>query len=1257
MMRSLSIDLETYSEIDLTKCGVYAYAASPSFEILLIAYAYDDAEVQLIDLANGEQIPEEVIKDLLDENIIKTAYNAQFERTCLSKHLNKQLSPVSWQCTAVQSAMLGLPLSLEGVGQVLGLQQQKLKEGKDLIRYFSVPCKATKANGGRTRNLPVYAPEKWEQFKSYCIRDVEVERAIRAKLAKFPISKKEQNLYILDQQINDRGVLVDMELVTQAICCDELYKSDIYIEAQELTGLDNPNSVAQLKEWLIEQGVEVDSLSKKAVAELAKESDGEVERLLNLRLQLAKTSIKKYEAIERSVCPDGRVRGLLQFYGANRTGRWAGRIINSQNLPQNHLPDLTLARNLIKAGCYDDLEMLYEIVPNLLSELIRTAFIPKAGSRFIVADFSAIEARVIAWLAGEKWRMDVFASHGKIYEASASQMFKVPMEEITKGSPLRQKGKVAELACIAEGELVLTDRGLVPIENVKLHHKLWNGQSWVSHEGVVYRGKKEVIEYEGLRATKDHLVWVEGQAEPIQFESAAASGAHLIQTGNGGQTIRLGENHQPRKKVEQRLEPLLCANTMCRLSKHSMDNIRQPYKGKIKRMPSVLPTKKNTLLAGQTTYCSQTKMRESKRSQLPQIRWARNLLQISFCHGGRSLDSGKCRKCLKRIRTGSNRHEQALRTRQYKICTQKRKSKQQNINGVIRVESGRMAICKNCCNQNAFIRDDQRRYYCKCTISGKRKKKELEADTSKIRVYDIRNVGKHNRFTVSGKLVHNCGYGGGAGALKAMGALDMGVEEHELRRLIDNWRAANPNITNFWWKIDRAAQKAVKEKSHQVVGKIKLESKSGILFITLPSGRKLSYIKPRIELNKFNREGITYEGIGENKRWCRIETYGPKLVENCLAGDTLILTDQGWKEIRNVELDDLLWDGDGWVQHDGVKAKGMQSTIDLNGVRMTEEHLVLTESGWIHASSCEGYNWAKVKLPDGCKIHRFKRQEVFVGRAVRLWQRNSNDSIKIYRRKTKVMRLHKEGSNRVFKYGAWNVKTSRVCCLAVNDRPMPFAIASGMEQLWGTRNKSLRKMAGKFFKFLVRHAGGIRARAVHRKNRCERELHTGELPVGHGKRAESKQTEKSFCGFAARVDDCSRVGRMHWDRSDNVVISNKTQLPKRAFVRSAGRYEPVYDIMNSGKNQSFTVLGNSGTFIVHNCVQATARDILAEAMVAVDKAGYKIVMHVHDEIIVEAPVGTGSVDEVCEIMCRPLPWADGLLLRADGYECDYYKKD
>lgn len=576
-MMTLSIDIETFSDIDLGKCGVYRYTDSPNFDILLFAYSIDEGPVQLVDLANGEEIPEEIIDAILNAEIIKTAFNANFERVALMKYFGRKLGrvvylePSSWRCSEVQAAMLGLPLHLEGVAKVLNLDTQKMAEGKALIRYFCIPCKPTAANGGRTRNLPSDAPDKWELFKQYNIRDVEVELEIRKKIKDYPIPESEQSLYELDQRINDRGFKVDMDFVMQAISCDRQFTVVATEKAYELTGLENPNSVSQLKDWLSERGVEVESLSKKNVKELVSETEGEVEEALKLRLLMAKTSVRKYEAIERAVCSDGRVHGLFQFYGANRTGRFAGRLVQVQNLPQNHLVDLKLARDLVKEGRFEDIELLFGNTPGVLSELIRTAFIPKEGHRFIVADFSAIEARVLSWLANEKWRLEVFQSHGKIYEASASQMFHVPIDEITKGSPLRQKGKISELAC---------------------------------------------------------------------------------------------------------------------------------------------------------------------------------------------------------------------------------------------------------------------------------------------------------------------GYGGGVGALKSMGALEMGVEEHELQGLIDNWRRANPHIVNFWWEVDKAAIAAVKERTRTRTHGILFTYKSGMLFVTLPSGRDLVYVKPKLMLNKFGREGLTYEGIGTTKKWERIETYGPKIVEN-----------------------------------------------------------------------------------------------------------------------------------------------------------------------------------------------------------------------------------------------------------------------------------------------------------------------------------------------------------------------------------------
>ena len=450
MSTILGIDIETYSSAPLPKCGVYRYTDAPDFEVLLFSYAYDDEPVVTVDLACGETLPSDVIAALNDPTIIKVAYNAQFERVCLSRYLGRWLDPHQWRCTAVMAAYLTLPSRLADVAVALKLSQQKMEEGKDLIRYFSVPCKPTKTNGGRTRNMPADAPEKWALYKKYNAQDVVTERAVRKALEAWPLPEHEWKLYALDQQINDRGVRVDKKLVKNAIAVDEVFTEAAYQQAKELTGLENPGSVNQLKAWLADQDMPMESLAKKIVQEKAAQTDGIVAELLNLRLELSKTSVKKYEAMARTVCRDGRIHGLLQFGGASRTFRWAGRLVQVQNLPQNHLPDLDLAREIVKAGDEEMLDSLFDSVPGTLSELIRTAFIPKEGCRFIVADFSAIEARVLAWLAGEEWVLDEFRGKGKIYEATASRMFHIPQESIVKGHPnyeYRQKGKQATLSC------------------------------------------------------------------------------------------------------------------------------------------------------------------------------------------------------------------------------------------------------------------------------------------------------------------------------------------------------------------------------------------------------------------------------------------------------------------------------------------------------------------------------------------------------------------------------------------------------------------------------------------------------------------------------------------------------------------------------------------------------------------------------------------------------------------------------------------
>ena len=608
-MKTLSIDIETYSSTPLQKSGVYRYVEDPDFEILLFGYSVDGAAVQVVDLTSDEKIPKNVLDALSDDQVIKWAFNANFERICLSEHLKRMgisldpfydnhplsnessryLNPESWRCSMIWAATMELPLSLEGVGAVLGLEKQKLTEGKELIKFFCQPCTPTKSNGQRTRNFPYHAPDKWAAFKRYNIRDVETEMSIQNRLQKFPVPDFVWDEYHIDQEINDRGVALDLPLVRQAIDMDARSRSELTEAMRHLTELENPNSVQQMKQWLSVNGLEVDSLGKKAVAELIKTAPPDLQRVLMLRQQLAKSSIRKYQSMINAVCADGRARGMFQFYGASRTGRWAGRLIQLQNLPQNHLPDLAEARALVRSGDYDSVELLYEDVPDTLSQLIRTAFVPKTGYKFIVSDFSAIEARVIAWMAGESWRQEVFAKGGDIYCASASQMFKVPVEKHGINGHLRQKGKIAELAL---------------------------------------------------------------------------------------------------------------------------------------------------------------------------------------------------------------------------------------------------------------------------------------------------------------------GYGGSVGALKAMGALEMGLSEEELPQLVDAWRQSNLNIVKLWWDVDRAAMEAVKFHHTTKTHGILFSYRSGMLFITLPSGRNLAYVKPKIGTNKFGGECITYEGVGGTKKWERLDSYGPKFVENIVQATSRDILCYAMKTLR-----------------------------------------------------------------------------------------------------------------------------------------------------------------------------------------------------------------------------------------------------------------------------------------------------------------------------------------------------------------------
>lgn len=748
-MRTLAIDLETYSSNDI-KYSVYKYVEAPDFEILLFAYAFDDDPVRVVDLAQGETLPDDVKAALYDKDVLKTAFNANFEINCLKKYF-PDLPEEQWECDRILSLYNSYPPHLAAVAKAMHFDEDRQKDtrGKALIRYFCLPCKPTKANGGRTRNYPKDAPDKWEIFKEYNRQDVVVERAIRDKLVNLRPPDFEHENWLIDQAINRNGIMVNQTLVDNAIRLSGEYREKLLARAMEITGLDNPNSPLQVKGWLEERlGCTVDSLSKAAVADmLAEDIPGDVREMLSIRQKISKSSIKKYDAMRNATCEDSRIRGMFQFYGAARTGRFAGRIVQLQNLPRNSMPDLDLARNLVLDGDLEALEMCYDDVQDVLSQLIRTALEAPPGKRFIVADFSAIEARVIAWLAGEEWEMKAFAEGKDIYCATASAMFGVPVVKHGVNGELRQKGKVAVLACLAEGQEVLTDRGLIPIEKVTLKDRVWDGENFVTHAGVVYKGTKEVMTYDGLTATPDHLVWIAGDSRPVRFEDAAARGAHLVQTGDGRRAIRLGKSHQLRKKMVKKLA----------------------------------------------------------------------------------------------------RHKKTAR------------------------------------------------------------------------VYDIRNAGPNHRFTVSGKLVHNCGYGGGIGALKAMGADKMGLTDEEIQTVVRKWREASPHIVKLWSDVENAAMNAVSGIPTTIRQKsLHFHVEDDALYIELPSGRHLVYLRPHLGQNRFGSDAILYTGLGGSKttagRWGTLETYGGKLSENlvqaiardCLCAAMKRLTDADYKICAHIHDEVIL---------------------------------------------------------------------------------------------------------------------------------------------------------------------------------------------------------------------------------------------------------------------------------------------------------------------------------------------------------------
>ena len=962
MKRICFCDTETFSEVDIGKCGSYRYIEDNSTEVLLLTYAFGDEPVKCADLASGDPWPEEFLAAYDDPDTLLIAHNCSgFEWPLFNRFLHP-LPPERYFDTMHLAAQCGLPQSLGGAGEAIGLteEQAKIKDGRALIRYFCTPCKPTKSNGQRERNLPEHDPEKWTRFKEYAVRDVEAMRTIYRHLEQWMPDAAERRFWALDARINAHGVRIDRKLATNAVLMDAKNKEELTAEAIALTGMENPKSVSQIKSWLYDQeGKEFPSLNKKVLADVIPALKSEdAKQFMALRTELSKSSTAKYNAMLRSMSPkDDHVRGCFRFYGANRTGRFAGALVQFQNLSKNYDANLDGMRELVKGGHYTALKVLYDGVADPLSQLVRTAIIPEEGHKILVADFSAIEARVTAWFAGEEWKLQAFRDGQDIYCATASQMFHVPVVKHGINGELRQKGKVAELAC---------------------------------------------------------------------------------------------------------------------------------------------------------------------------------------------------------------------------------------------------------------------------------------------------------------------GYGGGVNALKAFGADKMGMTDEEMQDVVDKWRDSNANVAAWWKTMENAAVRAVARQVETVdkIGGITFSYENGVLFMKLPSGRRLAYWGAAYGESRFQpgRKTLSYMGVNQQtKKWSRVETWGGKLVENCWAAGTLVCTNHGWIPIEKITCDDLIWDGFDWVKHDGAVCRGSQRTMSVDGERCTPDHKIRTTRGWKYAKDCDGLDRLPVQLPADYRAvgsKRLSRKKEVACAVPELRDcapgRHPGHSEAAAAEPSGFLRLQEKRAHRCGKHNTRAVGASGVGSVAQHEAEMHRPEPQGLGKLWWPWYHRVRALAKELRGILVRHGSNVQTGTGAGSPRKQCGLLPGKLPMGNtpGEHAEPA------LHAATREGKCARTGGKKRDRTIYPVLSHLTRRAGRLTVDPSGREEPVYDLLNCGERHQFVILTRKGPLIVHNCVQATARDVLREAMFALDEQGYQVIAHVHDECIVTEPITSGrTYEDMAKTMCPDIPWAKGLPLEAAGYDGDYYFKD
>lgn len=1263
-MKTLSIDVESFSSVDLTKCGAARYVESPDFTILLFAYSVDFGPVEVVDFACGETLPPDIYEALYDPAVEKTAYNAPFERTTIGKYFNRYCPPEQWDCTMVLASCCGLPLGLKAVGEALQLSEDKakMKEGADLIRYFCLPCKPTKKNGGRTRNLPEHDPEAWAVFKAYNKRDVEVENTIRLKLLKWRPDRSEHKLWVVDQKINDKGMGVDIQLAENAIKIGEDYKARLLDRAAEISGLENPNSADQIKQWLRDQeGVEVASLNKKVIADVvAGLTQESAKEFMALRTEFSKSSVKKYEAITRSVAEDGHIHGCFQFAGAGRTGRWCltgdhevltpNGWIRLDEWPGGQIlcwspstEQLAFKRSDRVKFPYDGEMITYSTkrcqqvatpdhkmavldgsgswTPKTLQEIGQHRVkIPFTGVGHTRRTVNPDQLRVLIMTQAD----------GHYTETGAVRYHFVKKRKVERCKSLLRRCGVPFTEKAYDNRVVIqVPERVVPLWLRQFRNKTFG--YWMIDESpdIIF---DELPEWDGYRCGPNS----------IQYSTCNEQNADVIQA------CAVMAGYSATKLVKER-------DNNAWSTAYIVNIWLTPGRGTDIRGEQI-----GVLEYSGDVYCAVTETGyfAVRRNGVVWVSGnSGRLVQLQNLPQNHMEDLASARAL---VRDGDEESFELLYPNVQSALSELIRT------ALIPEEGHRFIVADYSAIEArvlAWMAGEQWRLdvftnggdiYC--------------ASASQMFKVPVEKHGQNSHLRQKGKVAELAlGYGGGVGALKAFGADKMGMSEEDMAETVDLWRSASPHVVAMWKDLERAAIRCVVKKVPTIssIGHIRFDFEDGVLWMTLPSGRRIAYWGAAYVENNKGYKTLTYMGTDQKtKKWTRLETWGGKLVENCWAGDTRVLTDRGWVPIKDVTLSDRLWDGFEWVQHGVSKCQGVMPVVYIDGgTAVTPNHEVLTTKGWKKIEDCNGLHRAEVQLPYGCAplaLQGFSWKTPLDG-ALRMWKRIQHGYSRLEKANEagqgNILRVSARKADIGRNKDARHESSSSVCGMEINARSLYKSKSQGLEELWSERNNSVQSLASQLRELLGRHGPFLCGRSRLGQEEQRRRLFPGKLSVGIKENELLEPKEVDMGGSKWREDNSPEALGVYRSGAFDFVLSLLSRLPFQPSVRPRGHYAEVYDIINAGPRHQYVVLTSGGPLLAHNCTQATARDCLKASLLALDRAGYDIRGHVHDEVIITEPVNGRTVEEVSDLMGQPIDWAPGLPLRADGYECEFYQKD